>query len=206
MNELLYSYFNEMVDNIEIKVKNKIISKWLMGKNMTFHSFDTLSKDKILVVFKRFSKQIFQIYWSQKSAFRKVFHSWDRNAYILEVEWKDIWTLIYKNILEKSDEQIICLNWYIEIKSMFLYDKEAIWLWYAYVLFSKLLTDIQQSENLKNADWIYVTVSEHKANSSLNRFISLWFKIVRVDKDRYSKWENEVVLYYNFTKNERNWM
>lgn len=52
----------------------------------------------------------------------------------------------------------------------------------------------------EKADWIYVTVSKTKANSSYEMFKKLWFEELYSVKNEYFEWNEESHLFYEFKK------
>lgn len=107
----------------------------------------------------------------------------DRDTFILEIWWKKIWILTFKNILQKEDSTIKSKNWYVEIKSFFLFD--GFWKGYIWFLWEKLIKEIK--EKFWNTDWLYVTISKTKAYSSLNMFKKIWFKELYDVHNEYSE-------------------
>ncbi len=130
------------------------------------------TKEEIIKIFRKFSKQIYNIYWFQKNSFLKIVNWKDRDTYILEVDWKQIWVLTFKTDLQKEDKILNLKNWYLEIKSFFLFD--WFWKWDIWLLWKKLLDIIENEFN--SLDWVYVTISRTKAAPSLSMFKKVWFK------------------------------
>lgn len=181
------------------KLQEKILEK-LNSKdkeNISINNLKNYTKNEILSIFKKFSKQINSIYWSQKKFFLKLLNFNDRNSYILELNWKKIWVLVYKNSLQNEEKNLNLENWYIELKSFFLFDEFGKWnIWYLWDLF---LQEIEKNFRDKS-DWIYVTVSKTNANSSYEMFKKLWFEELYSVENEYSQWNIESHLFYKFKK------
>ena len=79
----------------KIKWKNK------ENSNINIKSIQDYTREQILKIFKSFSKQIINIYGFQKRSFLKIIEWKDRNSFILEINWKQIWILTFKNDLQK---------------------------------------------------------------------------------------------------------
>ena len=166
-----------------------IINKKLESKKYNNWEFDykinkicNYSKEKILEIFKKISKQVYSIYWFQKDNFLKLLNKWDRTTFILEVDWKEIWVLAFKDELQNEDSVINSQKWYIEIKSFFLFD--GFWKWNIWFLWNEFIKYIK--ENYSDADGSYVTISKTKANPSLWMFKKIWFKELYSVHNEYS--------------------
>jgi len=137
---------------------------------------------QVVEIFRKFSKQVYDIYWFQKNSFLKIVKWKDRDTYILEVDWKKIWVLTFKTELQREDKNLDLKNWYLEIKSFFLFD--WFWKWNIWLLWEKLLDIVEIKFN--NLDWIYVTISKTKANPSLEMFKKIWFEDLYWVHNEYS--------------------
>ena len=181
------------------KLQEKILEK-LNSKdkeNISINNLKNYTKNEILSIFKKLSKQINSIYWSQKKSFLKLLNFNDRNSYILELNWKKIWVLVYKNSFQNEEKKLNLKNWYIELKSFFLFDEFGKWnIWY---LWDSFLQEIEKNFRDKS-DWIYVTVSKTNANSSYEMFKKLWFEELYSVENEYFEWNEESHLFYNFKK------
>lgn len=179
---------------LQEKISEKLDSK---EKNVSINNLQNYTKKEILSIFKKLSKQINSIYWSQKQHFIKMLEWKDRNSYILELNWKKIWVLVYKKFLQNEEKKLNLKNWYIELKSFFLFDEFGKWnIWYLWDLFLKEI----EKNFLEKSDWIYLTVSKTNANSSYEMFKKLWFEELYFVENEYSDWSNESHLFYKFKK------
>ena len=79
----------------KIKWKNK------ENSNINIKSIQDYTREQILKIFKSFSKQIINIYGFQKRSFLKIIEWKDRNSFILEINWKQIWILTFKKWFTK---------------------------------------------------------------------------------------------------------
>lgn len=89
----------------KIKWKNK------ENSNINIKSIQDYTREQILKIFKSFSKQIINIYGFQKRSFLKIIEWKDRNSFILEINWKQIWILTFKNDLQKEEELLNLKNY-----------------------------------------------------------------------------------------------
>lgn len=143
-------------------------------------------------IFKAWSKQINHIYWSQKNSALKILEAKDRNCYILELENNPIGILVFKNLPLSEEQAIPSKKGYIELKSFFLFDK--FWEGHIWKLWDVLLNEIAQ--NYSDIDWIYVSVSKKKAESSWHMFKKMWFQSLYESYNKYtSDGDSEVFLY-----------
>lgn len=183
-----------MVDNL-LKLDNYIQTKELWQYSVK--KLQEYSRENILRIFKKFSQQINEIYGWQKRCFLKLLKWDDRDCFILEVWWKPIWVLAYKNVLQNEIPCVEWQNWYIELKSFFLFDE----FWKGNV--RKLRETFVQKikSNFSNSDWILVSVSKKKADSSLQMFLKLWFKELYEEYNKYNNNDSEVFLYYPLSTN-----
>ena len=172
----------------KIKWKNK------ENSNINIKSIQDYTREQILKIFKSFSKQIINIYGFQKRSFLKIIEWKDRNSFILEINWKQIWILTFKNDLQKEEELLNLKNWYIELKSFFLFDE--FWKWNIWYLWDFFLQEIKK--NFEISDWIYVTISKNNANSSLEMFKSLGFKELYSNYWEYNETNIESHLFFDF--------
>ena len=172
----------------KIKWKNK------ENSNINIKSIQDYTREQILKIFKSFSKQIINIYGFQKRSFLKIIEWKDRNSFILEINWKQIWILTFKNDLQKEEELLNLKNWYIELKSFFLFDE--FWKWNIWYLWDFFLQEIKK--NFEISDWIYATISKNNANSSLEMFKSLGFKELYSNYWEYNETNIESHLFFDF--------
>lgn len=180
---------------LQEKISEKLDSK--EKEDIFINKLQNYTKNEILSIFKKLSKQINSIYWSQKQFFIKMLEWKDRNSYILELNWKKIWVLVYKKFLQNEEKNLNLKNWYIELKSFFLFDEFGKWnIWYLWDLFLKEI----EKNFLEKSDWIYLTVSKTNANSSYEMFKKLWFEELYFVENEYSDWNNESHLFYKFKK------
>ena len=108
------------------------------------------------------------------------------------MQGKPIWVLAFKTELQSDVEWIKIEKWYLEIKSLFLFDEFG--KWNIRKLRYELIKIIEM--DYPNADWIFVTVSENLAKSSLAMFKSVWFKEIWREYNKYWNLDSEVFLYY----------
>lgn len=181
--------------NLQEKISEKL--DYEKKENFLIKKLQNYTKNEVLSIFKKFSKQINYIYWSQKNFFLKLLNFDDRNSYILELNWKKIWVLVYKNSLQNEEKNLKLKNWYIELKSFFLFDE--FWEWNIWYLWDLFLKEIEKNFGEKS-DWIYVTVSKTKANSSYEMFKKIWFEELYSVKNEYFEWNEESHLFYEFKK------
>lgn len=160
------------------------------------------------------SLQISHIYGSQKKSFRKILENQDRNTYVLSLNGINIGILTYKTILQNEYnayiydyikqydiKDVFLRGRYIELKSLFLYDKDFMGKGYVYALLHKLVSECSSNPSLSKADGIFVSVSSGKADKSLAMFKKLWFWELWQENGKYSQWDEEVMLFYSFNKN-----
>lgn len=187
------------LENLKEIINKKIENK--KDEKITINNIENYAeKDKILKIFKKISKQLSNIYWSQKKYFLKILKWEDRTTFILEKDNIQIWILSFKNELKKNEINILNLKyWYLELKSFFLFDKFWEWnIWYLWKYFLEIIQD-----KFENIDGIYVTVSKNKANSSLEMFKKLWFQELYSKKWEYKDEDTEIHLFFdtnNITK------
>ncbi len=183
------------------RVTEIVDSKVKSQENHKIEKLQNYTREQIDDIFQKFSNQIFEIYWDQTVSFQKLVSWKDRSSFILEVWWKRIWILAFKNKLQKEDNCIENKNWYIEIKSFFLFDEN--WNWHIWKLWKEFLSIIQDYFN--NPDWVYVTISKNKAFSSLNMFLKLWFtELYSVYNEYKEDWSTESHLYIDFNNDHKN--
>lgn len=173
------------------KLKGKVLSK-INNESYKIQNLIDYSNEEMLKIFKWFSRQIVDIYWYQKKSFLKLLEGWDRKCYLLEMQGKPIWVLAFKTELQSDVEWIKIEKWYLEIKSLFLFDEFG--KWNIRKLRYELIKIIEM--DYPNADWIFVTVSENLAKSSLAMFKSVWFKEIWREYNKYWNLDSEVFLYY----------
>lgn len=178
------------MDSLEKKIFKKIQYKW--EQNIKIKNLQNYTRQEVLNIFKKFSQQIVPIYGKQKQNFSKMMFSKDRETFILELDNQKIWVLTFKDKLQ--NELDIPLKYgYVEIKSLFLYDK--FWegnIWY---LWEFLLKEIVKNF-WKNIDGISVSVSKTKALNSYSMFKKLWFKELFHKENEYTEGNNEAHLFY----------
>lgn len=142
-------------------IEKIVSSKVSLLENHKIKKLQEYTKDQIDCIFQKFNDQIFEIYWDQTVSFQKLVYWKDRTSFILEVWWKKIWILAFKNDLQKEDNCIKNKNWYIEIKSFFLFDEN--WNGHIWKLWKEFLNIIK--DYFYNPDGVYVTISRDKASS-----------------------------------------
>jgi ASC-1-like (ASCH) protein len=192
------NWIKQVQDIVDKKLKSKENNDWNLDYKI--NRICNYSKDKILEIFKKFSKQVYPIYWFQKDSFLKLLNKWDRTTFILEVDWKEIWVLAFKDELQKEDNVIDSNKWYIEIKSFFLFD--GFWKWNIWFLWNEFIKYIK--ENYSDADGSYVTISETKANPSLKMFKKIWFQELYSVHNEYSNDNSlETHLYLPLDKKQK---
>lgn len=183
------------MEKLQEKISKKLNPK--ERENISINILQNYTRNEILSIFKKLSKQINSIYGSQKQSFIKMLDGKDRNSHILELNWKKIWILVYKNSLQNEEKNLKLENWYIELKSFFLFDE--FWEWNIWYLWDLFLKEIEKNF-VEKADWIYVTVSKTKANSSYEMFKKLWFEELYSVENEYFEWNKESHLFYKFKK------
>jgi hypothetical protein len=152
----------------------------------SFKNIQDLGKNDLLSIFKKMSLQISHIYGSQKKSFRKILENQDRNTYVLSLNGINIGILTYKTILQNEYnayiydyikqydiKDVFLRGRYIELKSLFLYDKDFMGKGYVYALLHKLVSECSSNPSLSKADGIFVSVSSGKADKSLAMFKKL---------------------------------
>lgn len=155
------------------------------------------TKEELIDIFKSCYKQLSPIYGSQKQSALKLLKWSDRDCIILEYKNRPIGILAFKNSPIHEESSIQTKNWYLEIKSLFLFeqhDEGHIW----------KLRDIllKELENYKNIDGILVSVSKNKAPWSFNMFRNIGFNPLYEVYNKYkTDWDSEVYLYYPLHKN-----
>lgn len=176
------------INDLQVKVARKIESQ----HSYKIKDLKEYSRQGLLNLFKSCSKQINHIYWSQKNSALKVIKAKDRNCYILELENKPIGILVFKNLPLLEEQAISSEKGYIELKSFFLFDR--FWEGHIWKLWDFLLNEINQ--NYPDIDWIYVSVSKKKAESSLHMFKKMGFSPLYESYNKYTKdGDIEVFLY-----------
>lgn len=170
----------------------KVISNKIKAADYHFSSLSQFSKEKILKVFKSFSKQLNPIYWSQKESFLKLLDGNDRDHFILEHQSKPIGVLAFKNSPQKEILSLENNVGYLELKSLFLFDD--FWKGHIWKIWELLLQQIHEKYN--NLDGVVVSVSKNKASWSLSMFQKLGFKELYEVYNKYTQnWDSEVFLY-----------
>jgi ASC-1-like (ASCH) protein len=190
------------LQNLEKIIKEKVNLKNLNTKS-NLKSICDYSKQELLFIFKNFSKRLKPIYWSQKQSFIKLLNYKERTTRILEINNNPIWILVFKNNLAKEDKVLKLKNWYLEIKSLFLWNKFGEG--NIRLLRNELINVIKKEYT--HADGIYVTVSTTKAKESYEMFLKLWFLELYKVYNEYSKGNIEAHLFYpiNLNIKPQNW-
>lgn len=177
---------------IKFDILEQTINHKIKNNDYTVKNFVEYNREEILSIFRSFSRQINGIYWPQKESFIKIIKWWDRKTFILELQDKRIWIVTIKDKLQDEYKLFNYKNWYVELKSFFLFDE--FWHGHIWKLRDILIKEIKH--NFNQADWILVSVSDNKAKRSLNMFKALWFQEISKKENLYLDWDSEIFLYY----------
>ena len=138
-----------MDNTLELR-ENQIASKINKDTNYKISTWSEYSQQQIFSVLRSYYRQLSPIYSNLKDNILKVIKKADRDYVFLEHNEKPIWILVFKNQLLSEESCIETKNWYIELKSMFLFDE--FWKGHIWKLWEIFLNTIQR--NYPNADGI----------------------------------------------------
>jgi len=192
-----------MDNTLELR-ENQITSKINKDTDYKICTWSEYSQQQIFSVLRSYYSQLSPIYSNLKDNILKVIKKADRDYVFLEHNEKPIWILVFKNQLLSEEPCIETKNWYIELKSMFLFDE--FWKGHIWKLWETFLNTIQK--NYPNADGIYTSVSKKKAPKSLHMFKKMNFQPLYEVYNKYKKdWDSEVYLYCPLSQKlePRNW-
>ena len=174
-----------MDNTLELR-ENQIASKINKDTDYKISTWSEYSQQQIFSVLRSYYRQLSPIYSKLKDNILKVIKKTDRDYVFLE------------------EPCIETKNWYIELKSMLLFDE--FWKGHIWKLWETFLNTIQK--NYANADGIYTSVSKKKAPKSLHMFKKMNFQPLYEVYNKYKKdWDSEVYLYCPLSQKlePRNW-
>ena len=145
-------------------------------KNLSMYT-----KEELIDIFKSCYKQLSPIYGSQKQSALKLLKWSDRDCIILEYKNRPIGILAFKNSPINEESSIQTKNWYLEIKSLFLFGilvsvskNKAPW---SFNMFRNIgFNPLYEVYNKYKTDWdseVYLYYPLHKNLLSKNRILTL---------------------------------